>query len=955
MLKIVCPPCVSSLCLTLSTLLALAGLSACATSTDSMYTQFVKPPSDARPFVRWWWNGGRVNEREILRELDVMNAAGIGGVEINTIAMPEGATPQSLAQSPALEWLGDEWTKMVRAASDGAKARGMTADLIVGSGWPFGGRFLAVEEQTQRVLLVKREIIGPRVLDLSVDELGQAPMQSGRRSRDESAPSRRQLAMVRLLPTDAMAATFTAGHDLTPSVADGRIRINVPQGRHAIYAVFRDWGFTHVKLGAPGADGPVVNHFDAQAVRKYLDHMAAKLSPAFGGRLGNKLRALFIDSLELDHANWADDLFAEFQQRRGYDLAPYLPFVLDADVPDADSAFFRTVRRARYDFARTLVELFETRFVGTFVRFCEEQGVLARVQAYGRETHPLHGGMQVHLPEGETWLWHDEANQTRIKVESTSVNKYVSSAAHLTGKARVSFEAMTNAVPVFRETLANFKEGLDLSLLAGLNHPVIHGFNYTPLEAGFPGWVRFGCYLNERTPWWPAFPRFSDYAARLGTVLRASMAHAQVAILAPRADEWARLGLLYQPFPEQRFPWYQYSMASAVQNVGYGSDFVSERILQNATFAGGRINFGPQSYGLLVIQNAESLELPTVKAVLAYAKAGGRVLFVGQVPSHAPGLGPDLQNDGGVAQLIKEVMASDHVKVVPEPREADGLPGLVAWSQQHLPPTGVTPAAVIDAPVAHVSQIHHDSPSGDVFFFANTSTEQDAALKVAFPTTQGTPWRWDPQTGERTPYPAGNPQALPITLQPQQSLLLVFEKSAPRLAEGGVERLSTAYPAPGEPIKLRPLTTLDGPWQASFHPANKGAPFARVMTKLLDLSKQSDDRDLATFAGTVTYTQGFTLPATGPMVLDLGEVNSVSSVSVNGVDLGTQWYGHHRYNISPALKVGGNTVTITVHTVLANMMKNMKDNASAQHWAFWFKPIPAGLVGPVVLAQPQPL
>ena len=87
----------------------------------------------------------------------------------------------------------------------------------------------------------------------------------------------------------------------------------------------------------PGADGPVVDHWNVAAVRRYLDHMSSGLAPALGGRLGEKLggplRASFVDSLELDHANWTDDLPAEFARRRGYDLAPYLPFVLEKDEP----------------------------------------------------------------------------------------------------------------------------------------------------------------------------------------------------------------------------------------------------------------------------------------------------------------------------------------------------------------------------------------------------------------------------------------------------------------------------------------------------------------------------------------------------------------------------------------------------------------------------------------------
>ena len=144
-------------------------------------------------------------------------------------------------------------------------------------------------------------------------------------------------------------------------------------------------------------------------MRRYLDHMSSGLAPALGGRLGEKLggplRASFVDSLELDHANWTDDLPAEFARRRG--LRPRaVPAVRPRpDDPADDSPRADTVRRARYDFHRTVVELFHERFLATYVGWAHENGLLARIQAYGRETHLLEGSLQVDLPEGESWLW----------------------------------------------------------------------------------------------------------------------------------------------------------------------------------------------------------------------------------------------------------------------------------------------------------------------------------------------------------------------------------------------------------------------------------------------------------------------------------------------------------------------------------------------------------------------
>ncbi|MCK5704067.1 MAG: hypothetical protein KAI29_23095, partial [Cyclobacteriaceae bacterium] len=67
-------------------------LSNCSSQYESdLYLSFLSPKAEAKPFFRWWWNGNRLSKDEIIRELELMKDAGIGGVEINPIKMPEQA------------------------------------------------------------------------------------------------------------------------------------------------------------------------------------------------------------------------------------------------------------------------------------------------------------------------------------------------------------------------------------------------------------------------------------------------------------------------------------------------------------------------------------------------------------------------------------------------------------------------------------------------------------------------------------------------------------------------------------------------------------------------------------------------------------------------------------------------------------------------------------------------
>jgi hypothetical protein len=950
---------------------------------DPFLEAFREPPARLRPFVRWWWNGARVTEAEILRELDVLKAAGVGGVEINTIAMRDGVPREGLAAFPERPWLGPEWCAAVRAAAEGARARGMTADIIVGSGWPFGGRFLEPGEQTKRVRVLRKEVAGPATFEATLAELDTAR----RKEREEVTVAPRVL-FVRLTPSGE--ADYPPGQELGPgSVREGRVKVTVPPGPHVLRVGLLETGFTHVKLGAPGADGPVVDHWNVAAVRRYLDHMSAGLAPALGGRLGEKaggpLRASFVDSLELDHANWTDDLPAEFARRRGYDLAPYLPFVLDRDDPADDSPRADTVRRARYDFHRTVVELFQERFLATYVAWAHDNGLLARIQAYGRETHVLEGSLQADLPEGESWLWSDH---DRVVVSPTVANKYVSSAAHLASRGPVSFEAMTNAVPVFREMPEDFKLGMDQSALAGAHHPVLHGFNYSPREAGLPGWVRFGSWFGDQNPWWPHVRRFADYAARLATVLSGSEFQATVAMLGPRADEWARDGLLYQPFPEVSRPWYHYHLWQALQQAGYGTDFVSEGVLRGARAEGGRLRYGARAYEALVVMDVVSLEPETAEAIARFGEAGGRVVFVGRSPDRAPGLedaaGADRRVKDAVARLL--LPRAGPAAVVPPPSAGLLPPGdytrgvlpegarreLLRWVLSTLPRLGIEPDVQVAAPHEDVGLVHHRAGGRDVFFLANASRTEARDVQAAFPTGDRRPWRWDPETGARAPLPfAGRPDTLVLHLEPAESLLLVYEppvsaseRAFPEAFPEGEQR--GAGPgrsfAQGDPRSARVGTRDDkrlgrdwlpvvAPWDVELRPAG-GSPFTRRFPQLFDLSLAAGDPAVAGFGGVLLYRAEFDWTDDTRTVLGLGTVHGVSSARLNGKDLGTRWWGRHLYDARGALAKGRNVLEVEVATNLGNRMRSLTDNPMAKGWAWWFPPIPTGLLGPVQLMKP---
>ena len=80
--------------------------------------------------------------------------------------------------------------------------------------------------------------------------------------------------------------------------------------------------------------------------------------------------------------------------------------------------------------------------------------------------------------------------------------------------------------------------------------------------------------------------------------------------------------------------------------------------------------------------------------------------------------------------------------------------------------------------------------------------------------------------------------------------------------------------------------------------------------------------------------------------------HGVSSVRLNGKDLGVRWWGRHLYDATGALAHGRNVLEVEVTTTLGNRMRSLKDNPVAKSWSWWFPPSSMGLVGPVQLMKP---
>jgi hypothetical protein len=906
-------------------------------SLDDYFEGFQDPPAGSRLFVRWWWNGNRLSSKEILRELDVMHAAGIAGVEINPIAFPPGSDPVGYE---ALTIFEESWLDMLEVALQGAKERGMICDMIVGSGWPFGGEFLEKEDQSQMVTIETIDLEGGRKHTISMDELLDR-VDPEIHSRNKTVY--KEVLMVRLLPKSSKV--FVEGEDLMDRIKGKSLSVDVPEGSHVLYYVVKLTGYMAVINGAPGAAGPVLNHYSRPATEKYLDRISEILNGKIGN-MGEYIRSMFCDSMELEGANWNDDLPVEFKARRGYSMLPYLPFVLKKVGHmgnPLDEEYGTTfpeevqdvISRVELDFYKTRIELFRERFIDTFNAWCHKNNVQSRMQAYGRGMHPLEASMEIDIPECETWLSRAVGRTypaTGLTGRAPTLsNKYVASGAVLAGKKVVSCEEITNTSMAFMATLENIKLAGDQSNISGVNHSILHGFNYSPPEAPFPGWVRYGTYFSEQNTWWPYFRNWSDYKARISYLLQNAIPRANVAILQPLTDLWLKFGPQRDPFPQKWYPDYQNNLWEAIHQNGGGCDYVSEHIIRSATFENGRMHFGDRAYDTLLLPEIETMDPETARSLAAFADSGGKVVFIGKKPFKSAAYLDAETNDSAVKSAVDKLLERSEGNVVLY-ASPEGDP--ISWYGKLQDDLGLKSFVRFEQPNKYLSQSSYKLGGMPVFFMANTSLHEDIAVQAEFQVDDSLhPWIWNPETGERLRYPtSGSQKQLKLVLARATSLLIVFENKS----KG--ETYQAMEPSPGG-------KEITGAWTLNLHHMH-GDRQQMELDELADLLDIPESRD---FAGTVYYEKRFEADPVDHSYVDLGNVQGVSELTVNGKALGTRWYGAHVYPLGDALKEGENVLSIKLTTICGNYVKSLKDNPVAQRWTGRQYNYPMGVLGPVRL------
>lgn len=572
---------------------------------------------EAKAGARWWWFGSSVDTTNLKWNIQQYANHGLGALEITPIYGIQGN------EANEIPYLSDKWMEMLRYTEHQGDINKVEIDMTTGTGWPFGGPWVPIDETASKALFITKNIKDKNIKDLDI------------------SPSDKDLAKSKLLKVMAYGENGQV-LDITANVTTKNnlyfLSTKLPQkGNWKIYALYNRFAIMQVKRSAPGGEGFVIDHFNKNAVQHYLKH----ISDAFERTHTPFPHTFFNDSYEVSEGDWTPILLEEFKKRKGYKLEEYLPQLQNEKT--ALEKNDKTPEQVIMDYRETLSDLLLENFTTTWTSWAHEHHAITRNQAHGSPANLIDLYAAVDIPEIEGFGLSDfgikglrkDSGYTRPNYSDLSMLKYAPSAAHITGKALTSSETFTWLTEHFRTSLSQMKPDMDLMFISGVNHMFFHGTAYSPKDAAWPGWKFYASIdMSPTNSIWRDAPYFLKYIQRCQSFLQWGKPDNDFLVYLPIRDMWTKdLNHKFMQFSihnmNERSPEFIKAVLS-INAAGFDCDYISERYILSTKYVNGMLQtVGGTRYKALIITNKNTLMAPNVRQHIEDLRAQGANIIYG--------------------------------------------------------------------------------------------------------------------------------------------------------------------------------------------------------------------------------------------------------------------------------------------------------------------------------------
>ena len=513
-----------------------------------------------------------------------------------------------------------------------------------------------------------------------------------------------------------------------------------------------------------------VSYISREATEAFIRSTYEKYDKEMGEDFGTTITSTFNDETRMCHAVvWSDEFAEVFRQRNGYDIRKNIWRLI---FPGTENG------RVRVDYADTVAWLYQTRYFKVLYDWCHAHRLKFFAHLLAEETlfgHVRYSGD--YLRQGK---YQDIVGADYLGKGIGSLNlKFTACSAHSYGKKRTAVEIFAGCG--WDLTFREYTRMITFAYQQGMQCIINHGFFYSAEGERANDWPP-----SEFFQWkyWNRQAEGNAMIRRLTYAMTDGVNEADVLVYMP-AESFC---LHYLPdlsfthafekgalLKDEKAIEIDRDLQRILNRMLSGSvdfDMVHRDAVVNFAVEDGKIvnKLSGQHFSVLLLPMCEVLPESMASLALAFARQGGHVIVVGDMPSY----GVHAEEDGKVQADMKEAAGTEHFRVIRESTEdADEKPvedrvfeavseivphpvritsGTDRTYNRHpnYPPYLIDPYMHTGETMTGVQFVRYSKDGHTNVLFMNYS-DQEESIEVYTETPGGVPEVWDTLTGEIRP------------------------------------------------------------------------------------------------------------------------------------------------------------------------------------------------------------
>ena len=883
-------------------------------SYKNLKSGFADPDMIYAPFTFWFWDEP-IKAGKAANMARKMLEQGLNPGYPHA-RMSQAGTPDL----PRSQWLSDQWMNEIDGSLKEAQLAGGYLGYVDEYWWPSGraaGRVLKNNPELWSVSLKWQtfDVDGQTRIELPESFFSVAAKlikvverEPSKQQEFEFAPHRPAVINADSLKIIGKGKPFTW---------------NAPKG-----SKWRIYSFT--KYFHPGADGGRLNYLDERASDAFIELAHEPYEKRFANQMGKSMPGVFVDN-EGDYGYklaWSDNLDRLYKRKWDTDIRLTLPLMFDKDIQGQWG-------KVRWQWFEVVSDIY-SEYLGGVSRWLEDRNMYC-ISNLWEETLMWQAGAVGDFFKAQRAYSMPGTDCLGLNILKVHDFKETQSITEFEGR-RFQSEIM-GAAGWWQFKPFNIKQAANAATAWGISHVVPHAIYMTrkfDRHPWLPDWF-------DENPMWPYMHLWTDFVRRTSYINSHGHSAADVLMLSPMDSVWALCGDgVFDPAIKGRVPgpavlplqtdadidqtreqlkhnsawwcpprmddWFSdkvrninrtYSDAMAELTAHRIEYLIADRhYMRQMKVKSKELVRGEFKFATIVLPPMVILPLDVAKKVAAFAKAGGQVYALGELPNGSVENG---MNDPKMKKLMKELVSYRTVKICSK--------GLQRELQSNSPGL-LSKVRFAEGPFDMLQQ-HRRIDGKDFFWLANNEHDRQQCTLV-FHSIRGAVSIWDCETGHVEPIRSQDIKSgsrVSLTFEPYQGYWLVFDKET---------KPYTDFPDETEPTLL---AQVEGKWQVNVdmsiqppleHPVDVPAELKRKKGDLRTLA-QWQDWGMKGFSGYVDYRSSFDLKSTdGRIVINLHKVQHMAQVWVNGVDCGMRLWKPFEFDITDAVKEGKNKLHIRV-------------------------------------------